>query len=261
MSMRQLRTDARVAVVLALRELLKLRSERARVFGMVVQPLLIWWVFGFGFETGFGGGSGSASFQDYFFPGVVMMSVLFGCVFSSMTVIDDRQGGFLQSALVTPASRVAIVLGKSLGVTTLTFLQTALILLFAFFFHEGNWRVDLDQFLAWYGITCFALVPLNLAVAFWLNSTQSFHAFMGIVLLPAWALSGAVFPLREGLMQHIALLNPMSYMVDGFRSSFGFQLSSVSPMPLVVQLVVLVFLGVGGVSLSVLSLKKSAGSQ
>lgn len=214
--------DWHVFVTMVRRELLKLVSERTRVAGLVLQPLLLWLIFSFGFDSGFSGQGQLApaglSFRMYFFPGALLMTILFGCVFSSMTIIDDRAGGFLQAALVTPARTLTVVAGKSAGVMIVTLLQVAILLALGWILLPGDVEIHVIRLAVWSAASCFCLIPINLATALALNSTQSFHAFMGIVLFPLWALSGALFPMKGVGLEVVAMINPLTYMVDGLRS-------------------------------------------
>ena len=206
------------------RELLKLVSERTRVAGLVLQPLLLWLIFSFGFDSGFGAqgqeASAGLSFRTYFFPGALLMTILFGCVFSSMTIIEDRAGGFLQAALVTPARTLTVVAGKSAGVMIVTLIQVAILLALGWILLPGEVEIHVIRLAAWSVASCFCLIPINLGIALALNSTQSFHAFMGIALFPLWALSGAIFPLKGAGLEVVAMLNPLTYMVEGLRTGF-----------------------------------------
>lgn len=253
--------EARVSGTLAFRELLKLQRESARFLAMLAQPLLLWLVFSFGFDRGFGEQlAGSQSFRQYFFPGVVVMTLLFGAIFSSMSIIDDRAGGFLQGALMAPSSRLSLIMGKSLGITLVSGLQVGLVLATGWFVISGSTQWDPLMLALWFVVSSFALVPLNLAAALWLNSSQSYHAFMGAVLLPAWVLSGALFPVSDGFFRYVAMLNPMTYMVHGFRSAMegpGYP-SPVSLAPLG-SLSFLLVLGCVGCLLAVKSLNSSMG--
>jgi ABC-2 type transport system permease protein len=261
MSASYLGLDVRVSGTLAYRELLKLRRESARFFAMLAQPLLIWLVFSLGFDGGFGEVfAGGQSFREYFFPGVVVMTLLFATIFSSMSIIDDRAGGFLQGALMAPASRLSLVVGKCLGIMFVTGLQVGCVVFAGWFMVTGAADWDLLQLVIWFAASSFALIPLNLAAALWLNSSQSYHAFMGAILLPAWVLSGSLFPVSEGPFHYVAMLNPMTYMVHGFRiamQGFGAQPSvTLSPYGC---LAVLFILGCIGCLLAVKTLDRSMG--
>lgn len=255
------RQRAAMVATLVRREVLKLRSERARIFGLVAQPIVLWIVFSFGFDAGFGSSplpQSQGDFFAYFFPGVVVMTILFGSVFASMTIIEDRSGGFLQGAMAAPSPAWVIMLGKSLGVMTVVLLQAAVVCLVGALMLGKSWDFDPMALLAWSMLSTFALVPANLAVALYLNSTQAFHGFMGVVLFPAWAFSGALFPMQGTLLGAVALANPLTYMVNGLRSSF-IATDSGSASPAVGPLL-LVAIGIFGLVAATVSLRRTAHS-
>src|SRR4029077_14731964 len=107
--------------------------QKTRVAGVLASPLLFWVVIGSGFGTSFrsGGGQGQQHYMDYFYPGALIMIVLFTSIFAMMSLIEDRKEGFLLSVMVAPVPRSAIVLGKVLGGTTLAALQGLIFLIFA----------------------------------------------------------------------------------------------------------------------------------
>jgi ABC-2 type transport system permease protein len=263
-------TDLSLIKTLVFRELQKIVAERMRLLGLVLQPLILWLVFSFGFDSGFGAellpGGSAGGFLGFFFPGVLVMTILFGCVFSSMTIIDDRAGGFLQATLSCPVRMVSVVLGKSLGVMLVVLLQAVVVLAIGAVVLRGSVGLDVVHLLVWSAMASFALVPINLAVALALNSTQSFHAFMGVVLFPAWAFSGALFPVHQGALQLVALANPLTYMVGGLRQGFVFlgpqstHSLEADQLGAVVGPVVLLLLGLLGVVLATFALRRSAGS-
>src|SRR3954471_6871845 len=115
------------------REVVRFYRNRSRVVGVIASPLLFWIVMGSGFGTSFRGtgGAGSQHYLDFFFPGALTMIVLFTAIFTMMSVIEDRNEGFLLSVLVAPVSRSVIVMGKVLGGTTLAAGQGLLFLVFA----------------------------------------------------------------------------------------------------------------------------------
>src|ERR1700721_3481362 len=115
------------------REIVRFYRQPTRVVGVLASPLVFWLVIGSGFGTSFrsGGGAGQQHYLDYFYPGALIMIVLFTSIFTMMSVIDDRKEGFLLSVLVAPVSRSAIVLGKVLGGTTLAPAQGMIFLAFS----------------------------------------------------------------------------------------------------------------------------------
>ena len=128
------------------RELVRFYRQRSRVVGVIASPLVFWIVLGSGFGTSFRSpGTGTQPYLEYFFPGSLIMIVLFTSIFTMMSVIEDRNEGFLLSVLVAPISRGAIVLGKVLGGATLAWLQGLLFLVFAPFI---GLRFGLQELLA-----------------------------------------------------------------------------------------------------------------
>ncbi|MBS0267252.1 MAG: ABC transporter permease, partial [Planctomycetes bacterium] len=116
---------------LAIRELVRFFRQRSRLIGAVAQPILFWVLFGAGLHGSFAPPAwapASMTFQEYFYPGVAVMIVLFTAIFSTISIIEDRREGFLQGVLVAPISRLAIVLGKLCGGSALAVLQAGLFL-------------------------------------------------------------------------------------------------------------------------------------
>src|SRR5579872_4054789 len=119
---------------LASRELVRFFRQRTRVIGALGQPILFWVLFGAGLHSSFSPpdwAPRSMTYQEYFFPGVAVMIVLFTAIFSTISIIEDRREGFLQGVLVAPIGRLAIVLGKLCGGTALAVLQAGLFLALA----------------------------------------------------------------------------------------------------------------------------------
>lgn len=207
--------------VLWLRDLKRFVRQRTRLFGALLQPLVFWLLIGGGMSSTFelaAAGSG-LGYMEYFYPGIVVMMVLFASIFGTITVIEDRHEGFLQSVLIGPGSRASVVVGKSLGVGSVGIIQSALFICFAplagFAFGDINW-VLLATFLV---LGALALASFGFALAWWIDSSQGYHAVMSIVLLPAWVLSGAMFPVsgKSAVLDTLMRYNPMSYLVSGTR--------------------------------------------
>src|SRR5438477_3269872 len=114
------------------REVVRFYRQRTRVVGVIASPVVFWLVIGSGFGNSFNAGAaGNQHYLDYFYPGALIMIVLFTSIFTMMSVIEDRKEGFLLSVLVAPVSRSAIVLGKVVGGTTLSTIQGLIFLVFA----------------------------------------------------------------------------------------------------------------------------------
>jgi ABC-2 type transport system permease protein len=209
------------AYTLWLREVVRFYRQRSRVVGVIASPVVFWLVIGSGFGTSFRSGATGASqhYLDYFYPGALIMIVLFTSIFTMMSVIEDRKEGFLLSVLVAPVSRSAIVLGKVLGGTTLATLQGLIFLIFAplvgvHMTFSGFLLVAFTVFLV-----SFALTALGFAIAWPMDSTQAFHAIINLFLIPLWLLSGALFPLSGASiwLRVMMRVNPLTYGVDALR--------------------------------------------
>src|SRR5690348_9995831 len=149
------------------REIVRFYRQPARVVGVVASPLVFWIVIGSGFGTSFrsGGGPGQQHYLDYFYPGALIMIVLFTSIFAMMSVIEDRKEGFLLSVLVAPVPRSAIVLGKVLGGTTLSAIQGLVFLAFAPLIGLRISVGDLLLVILTVFLVSFALTALGFAIA------------------------------------------------------------------------------------------------
>src|SRR5271165_4177244 len=209
------------SVALWWREIVRFYRQRSRVVGVIASPLLFWLVIGSGFGTSFrASGAGGQHYLDYFFPGALIMIVLFTAIFTMMSVIEDRKEGFLLSVLVAPVSRSVIVLGKVLGGATLATLQGLIFLVFApalgihFTFASFGLTV-LTIFLV-----AFSLTALGFIIAWPMDSTQAFHAIINLFLIPLWLLSGSLFPLGGASLwiRVVMRVNPLTYGTEALRS-------------------------------------------
>jgi ABC-2 type transport system permease protein len=209
------------AYTLWLREVVRFYRQKSRVVGVIASPVIFWLVIGSGFGTSFrsGNAAGQQHYLDYFYPGALIMIVLFTSIFTMMSVIEDRKEGFLLSVLVAPASRSAIVLGKVLGGTTLATIQGLIFLVFAPFVgvHINAVQFLLVVFTVF--LVSFALTALGFAIAWPMDSNQAFHAIINLFLIPLWLLSGALFPLggASGWIRALMLANPLTYGVEALR--------------------------------------------
>jgi ABC-2 type transport system permease protein len=202
------------------REIVRFYRQPGRVVGVILSPLLFWVVIGAGFGTSLQqGATGQGNFLNYFFPGALIMIVLFTSIFTMMSVIQDRNEGFLLSVMVAPVHRSGIVLGKVLGGTTLSAIQGLLFLVFAPLI---GIRIGIEQFLMVVLITflvAFSLTALGFAIAWKMDSSQGFHAIINLFLIPLWLLSGALFPISgaSGWIKWLMEINPLTYGLDALQ--------------------------------------------
>jgi ABC-2 type transport system permease protein len=147
------------------------------------------------------------------------MILLFTSIFSNISVIEERREGFLLSVLVAPASRLSLVLGKIMGVTTLAVLQGGVLLMLAPLLGIRIAWTQWPPLLGVVTLIAVELTALGFAFAWKLDSIQGFHALMNLLLLPMWLLSGALFPTSgaSSWVRIIMLINPMTYAMSALR--------------------------------------------
>ena len=223
------------------REIVRFYRQRSRVIGVIASPLLFWVVIGSGFGTSFrSSGAGGQHYLVYFFPGALIMIVLFTAIFTMMSVIEDRKEGFLLSVLVAPVSRSAIVLGKVVGGATLATLQGLLFLLFAPFLGIHFSILSLLLTVAVIFLVAFSLTALGFMIAWPMDSTAGFHAVINLFLIPLWLLSGSMFPISGASLwiRVLMRINPLTYGTDALRMLL-YQAELTGSLPLNVNLLVL----------------------
>ena len=206
-----------------LRDIVRFYRQRSRIVGALGSPIVFWLLLGSGLGESFRIESNvllDGGYLEYFFAGTLALIVLFTAIFSTISVIEDRSEGFLQSVLVAPVPRTAIVLGKILGGTTLAFIQASVFLLLAPMANIELSLVALPSLALVLVLMGFTVTGLGFLLAWSLNSTQGFHAIMNLLLIPMWLLSGAVFPAAGAApwVQAIMIVNPMTYGVSALRT-------------------------------------------
>lgn len=200
-------------VTLAWRELARFFRQRNRVIGALGQPVIFWLLFSEGFKAVSLG-------YEYQFPGILAMILLFTAIFTTISIIEDRNEGFLQGVLVAPIPRWAMVIGKILGGATIAWIQGILFLLLGWLTIDSI-APSLPHVLAALGlmfVVAFALTGLGFVLAWQTDSSQGYHAMMSLLLFPMWLLSGAFFTIaKSSPMWYIVLINPLTYGVAGLR--------------------------------------------
>lgn len=214
------------------RELVRFVREPSRVVSAAATPLVFWLLLGSGFSGAFrmpgaagqgaaGEGAAGPSFLQFFYPGTVVLVLLFAAIFSTISLIEDRREGFLQGVLAAPVSRLGIVAGKVAGGATLAWLQGALFLLVA---PAVGVPLAVGPLAAAAGVLALLavqLAALGFACAWRTSSVQGFHAVMNLLLIPLWLLSGAFFPVASAPPWLAAAMraNPLTYGVAALRGT------------------------------------------
>lgn len=218
------------------REVIRFVRQRSRLFGSLAQPLVFWLLLGGGMNASFrpAAGAGGTSYVEYFYPGVMVMVLLFTAIFATISTVEDRREGFLQGVLVAPVSRAQIVLGQALGGTTLALVQgTVFLALAPLAGIPLGARSVVGAIVVMFAVS-FALTSLGLVIAWKMESTQGFHAVMNLILMPIWFLSGAVFPVSgvPRALEWVMRLNPLTYGMAALRRAlYSSDLAAVNALP------------------------------
>jgi ABC-2 type transport system permease protein len=223
------RRTLRAIYIIWYRDLLRYRRDRARLVGSLAQPLLFLLIFGTGLSSslaglgggfaGTGGGGGSVNYVQFMYPGIIGMAVLFTAIFGAMSIVWDREFGFLKEVLVAPIDRSAVAIGKALGGATQAMIQGLLLLVLAPLVGVTLTFGSIVALVPLVFVLAFALSSLGVAIASRMRSMQGFQVVMNFLMLPVLFLSGAFFPLT-GLpdwMTVLTRIDPASYGMDPIR--------------------------------------------
>ena len=243
-----------------LREYKRYIRYKSRILTSVVTPLLWLIIFGTGLGSAvrFGGISAGIGYQQFIFPGIIGQTILFTSVFSGVSVITDRQYGFLKEILVAPITRPSVVFGKSMGISTASLIQGVILLFLSFIV---GIHMTIPAFLE--SIVLIVLISLGLSglglmIASFTDSLEGFNLILSFVVLPMFLLSGALFPI-SGLpewLKFAVYLNPMTYGVDALRAA----ILNVSALPLYADFaVLLLFAAITVLASAYLFTKKEQG--
>jgi ABC-2 type transport system permease protein len=215
----------RAVYIIWYRDLLRYYRDRWRLLTSLAQPLLFLVVFGTGLSAslrgataGFGGTPG-LHYQQFIYPGIIGMAVLFTAIFGAMSIVWDREFGFLKEVLVAPIHRSAVAVGKTLGGATQAMLQGLILLLLAPVVGVGLTWQGVLALVPLIFIYAFALSALGVAVAARMRSMQGFQVVMNFLMMPIFFLAGALFPL-VGLplwLTVLSRLDPATYGIDPLR--------------------------------------------
>ncbi len=257
------------------RELIRFRRAPTRIVTGLAQPLIFLFIMGSGIKSMMGdgaviggatgaGGAPVGDFQEFLFPGIVAMSVLFSSLFSAISIVWDREFGFLREMLVAPVSRTALVLGKALGSGSVSVLQGTILVLAAPLIGVSLTPLEVLQMLGLLLLLAFSLTAFGIVVASRMQRMESFQVVMSLVVNPMLFLSGAIFPLRNlpDWLEVATRLNPVTYGVDPIRRVVLGDGSALriggDVVPIWAEVAVVFVLGVAMLALAVRSFKKAA---
>jgi len=231
--------DGRAVYVLWLREMKKFVRSKSRIVGSIVTPLLFLVFFSFGFGSlAIPGAPPGVNYVEFLIPGIIGMGLLFSSTFAGLTVLLDRQFGFLKEIMVAPVNRVSIVLGRAAGAITTGLVQALLLLAIstAFTLHVAG-AISILLGIVFMALTATAFIGVGLIFASKMKDPQGFNLIVNFLIFPLFFLSGALFPLQNlpGPVQAISFGDPLTYGVDGMRAA----LIGASFLPIWVDFLVL----------------------
>ncbi len=203
-----------------MRDVKRFFRDRIRLVGAIAQPLVYLFLLGTGLQSAFQSfGSGETRYVTFMFPGILCMTVLFTSMFSAISIIWDREFGFLKEMLVAPIPRSSIAVGKVLGGATTALMQGLMLLLFMPLAGIPYNLEKIAMMLLVMFLLSISLTSFGVAFAARMRSMEAFPIMMNFLLMPMFFLSGAMFPLQDlpGWMGVLTKINPMSYAVDAVR--------------------------------------------
>jgi ABC-2 type transport system permease protein len=207
--------------ILWLRELKRYIRSRVQILASLGQPVLYLLALGFGLGPVFQR-AGNGSYVQFIAPGVVGMSILFMCIFSGISILWDRQFGFLKETLVAPVSRMQIMLGRTLGSATVATIQGILVFIVCLIagFRPHSW-IAFPQALIFMAMIAITFASLGTAFGSVIKDMQGFPIVMNFMVMPMFFLSGALYPLSHlpSVLTFITRVDPLTYGIDGLRGA------------------------------------------
>ncbi len=211
--------NLKAVYVITYREFKKFIREKSRLVGTMARPIL--WLFVVGLGLGqLVRPEGGISYLQFIFPGMLGMTILFASIFSAISIVWDREFGFLKEILVAPISRFSVVFGKAMAGTSISMAQ---VLLMVVFIPVLGIKVSAGQFLlvlVFSGLLAFSLTSMGILVASRMSSYEGFNIIMNFLVMPMFFLSGAMYPVKRlpPLLRQLTHFNPLTYGVDALKN-------------------------------------------
>ncbi len=200
-----------------LRELIRYGRDKGRILSSLVQPLLFLAIFGGGFSFV---KLGNINYQSFLFPGIVAMSLMTISISSGLSVIWDREFGFLKEILVAPVSRFSIFAGKALGGCTTALIQGIIVLSLSFVIGVPLTAPAFLMSIPVMVIISLGIVSIGLIIASLIETIENFGVIMNFLIFPMIFLSGAFFPLADApqWLKIVSYIDPLTYGVESLRN-------------------------------------------
>ncbi len=228
--------DLGAIFILWLRDLKRYWYDKPRIVASLGQPLLFLFVLGSALSPSFKGSNG-VNFTEFIFPGIISMTILFTSVFSGMSIVWDREFGFLKEVMVAPVSRWSISIGKAFGGASVALIQGVIMLTLSIFVGVRLSPIILLESILIMFLIAFAMSSLGIMIAARIKEMEGFQVIVNFIIMPIFFLSGALFPL-DRLPQWLTVLtrlDPLTYGVDLLRGT----MIKVHAFPLTADLLIL----------------------
>jgi len=239
---------AQTVYTMWLREMIRFSRSKSRIIGALATPLFFLVILGAGFSSAFQVRGGGTFDKSYLAPGLIGMSVLFSSLMGGVSIIWDREFGFLKEILIAPVSRFFVSLGKAIGGVTTAMIQGILIMIIAWLI--GVHYVSIQGVLAGIAIMFISgtgFIGLGIAIASRIESHEGFQMVMSFLTMPLVLLSGAFFPISNlpAWLKILVYLNPLTYGVEALR----YCLLGNSTIPIWQSVIVLVIFSIAMIAL------------
>lgn len=238
--------------VIVAREFKKFVRERSRLVSTLARPLL-WLVLVGGGMSRLVSPHMEISYMQFIFPGILGMTILFSSIFSSISIIWDKEFGFMKEILVAPVSRFSVVIGKALSGTFISTLQAAVILMLFPFLGLTMNVFSILITIAVAVLLSFCISSLGIVIATFYESFESFSVIMNFIVMPMFFLSGALYPVNKlpVILKGISKINPLTYGVDALKHTILAD-SRIFDFSIVSDIGILMFLSVAFVLVAAL---------
>ncbi len=223
------------------RQVKRFIRARSRLVGSIAQPLFWMLFFGLGFTSAltFQGyrAFNSMNYMSFLIPGIILMAVFFTSFMAGISIIWDKEFGFLKEVLVAPTSRSILIFGRALGDSTVAVLQGFIVLAVAYLLTPNLLLKGVPILVLTVFLTALTFTCLGITLASKIKSMEGFQLLTTFIAMPTLFLSGAFFPVETmpSWMKIMAFLNPLTYGVDAARKV----LTGVGFFPLALSLTVL----------------------
>ncbi|MCL4557235.1 MAG: ABC transporter permease [Deltaproteobacteria bacterium] len=204
--------------VITLRDLKKFFRQRSRLIGMIARPLTWLLIIGTGLNQIIKGSLG-VTYIQFILPGILGMTILFSAIFSSISIVWDREFGFMKEILVTPVSRISIAFGKMVSGTLISTVQGLIIMVAAPFIGIRFTIAEVFSLIVFIMVVSMCISAIGVFIASLIKSFESFNIIMNFIVMPMFFLSGAMYPISilPRVMRYFMYLNPLTYGIDSFK--------------------------------------------